>query len=102
MNISPFIRNLDLDAMNAPEFPEYANISVPNPEDGEFRIRMEYSFRNSVVAAIRSYTISRRVDYNVYESEPQTFYTKCKTYGRGCNWLITKKFKKIYIHIYIK
>ncbi|RYR17872.1 hypothetical protein Ahy_B03g062541 [Arachis hypogaea] len=49
---------------------------------------MEYSSRKSVIAAIQSYTISRGVDYVVYESEPQTFYAKCKTYERGCDWLI--------------
>ncbi|RYR73295.1 hypothetical protein Ahy_A02g007649 isoform H [Arachis hypogaea] len=49
---------------------------------------MEYSSRKSVVAAIRSYTIARGVDYDVYESERQTFYAKCKMYGRGCDWLI--------------
>ncbi|XP_025664296.1 uncharacterized protein [Arachis hypogaea] len=88
MNVPPFMRNLDLDAMNAPEFLEYANIGVADPEDGEFRIGMEYSSRKSVVAAIRSYTISRGVDYNVYEFEPLTFYAKCKMYGHGCDWLI--------------
>ncbi|RYQ79441.1 uncharacterized protein LOC110280427 [Arachis duranensis] len=88
MNVPPFMRNLDLDAMNAPKFLEYANIGVVDPEDGEFRIGMEYSSRNFVVVAIRSYTISRGVDYNVYESEPLTFYAKCKKFGRGCDWLI--------------
>ncbi|XP_057739780.1 uncharacterized protein LOC130956830 [Arachis stenosperma] len=88
MNVPPFMRNLDLDVMNAPEFSEYANIGVADPEDGEFRIGMEYSSRKSVVTTIRSYTISRGVDYNVYESEPLTFYAKCKLYGRGCDWLI--------------
>ncbi|QHO56105.1 uncharacterized protein [Arachis hypogaea] len=88
MNVPPFMRELDLDAMHAPEFPEYSNIGVPDPEDGEFRIGVEYSSRKSVVAAIRSYTIARGVDYEVYESEPQTFYAKCKMYGRGCDWLI--------------
>ncbi|RYR57057.1 hypothetical protein Ahy_A05g022799 [Arachis hypogaea] len=63
-------------------------VSVVDPEDREFRIRMEYSFRKSIVAATRSYTISRGINYNVYESKPQTFYTKCKTYGYGCDWLI--------------
>ncbi|RYR57440.1 hypothetical protein Ahy_A05g023172 [Arachis hypogaea] len=78
----PFMREVDLDAMHAPEFPEYSNISaIANPEDGEFRIRMEYSSRKTVVAAIRSYTIARGVDYD-------TFYAKCKMYGRGCDWLI--------------
>ncbi|XP_016199368.1 uncharacterized protein LOC107640357 [Arachis ipaensis] len=88
MNVPPFMRELDLDAMHAPEFPEYSNISVADPKDGEFRIGMEYSSRKSVVASIKSYTIARGVDYGVYESKPQTFYAKCKMYGRGCDWLI--------------
>ncbi|RYR66280.1 hypothetical protein Ahy_A03g012259 [Arachis hypogaea] len=70
MNVPPFMLNLDLDAMHALEFPEYANIGIADPEDGEFRIGMKYSSRKSVVTAIRSYTISRGVDHNVYESEP--------------------------------
>ncbi|XP_015955279.1 uncharacterized protein LOC107479687 [Arachis duranensis] len=88
MNVPPFMRELDLEAVHAPEFPEYTNIGVADAEDGEFRIGMEYSSRKSVVAAIRSFTIARGVDYEVYESEPQTFYAKCKMYGRGCDWLI--------------
>ncbi|XP_057756403.1 uncharacterized protein LOC130975662 [Arachis stenosperma] len=88
MGIPPFMCELDLDAMHAPEFSEYANRGIADPEDREFRIGMEYSSRKSVVAAIRSFTISRGVDYDVYESEPQTFYTKCKMYGHGCDWLI--------------
>ncbi|RYR51737.1 hypothetical protein Ahy_A06g026718 [Arachis hypogaea] len=88
MNVPPFMRELDLDAMHALEFLEYSNIGVADPDDGEFWIRMEYSSRKSVVAAIRSYNIARGVDYDVYESEPQTFYAKCKMYGRWCDWLI--------------
>ncbi|XP_015953770.1 uncharacterized protein LOC107478137 [Arachis duranensis] len=88
MNVPPFTRELDLDAIHAPEFPEYANIGVADLEDGEFRIGMEYSSRKSVVDAIKRYTIVRGVDYDVYESEPQTFYAKCKMYGRRCDWLI--------------
>ncbi|XP_057717803.1 uncharacterized protein LOC130932490 [Arachis stenosperma] len=88
MDVPPFMRNLDLNAMHAPKFPKYANIGVADLEDGEFRIGIEYSSRKSVVATIRRYTISKGVDYNVYEFEPQMFYAKCKTYGRGCDWLI--------------
>ncbi|RYQ91784.1 hypothetical protein Ahy_B09g097817 [Arachis hypogaea] len=80
MDVSPFMRSLDLDTMRALEFPEYANIGVADPEDGKFRIGIEYSSRKLVIAAIRSYNISRGVDY--------TFYAKFKTYGRGCDWLI--------------
>ncbi|RYR46315.1 hypothetical protein Ahy_A07g032053 [Arachis hypogaea] len=95
MDVSPFMRSLDFDAMYAPKFFEYINegqicflIAVADPEDGEFRIEMEYSSRKSVIATIRSYTISRGVNYVIYESEPQTFYTRCKTYGREYDWLI--------------
>ncbi|KAL4391387.1 hypothetical protein AHAS_Ahas03G0240000 [Arachis hypogaea] len=63
-------------------------IRVANPKDGKFRIRIEYSYRKSFIAAIQSYTISRGVDHVIYESEPQMFYAKYKTYGHGCDWLI--------------
>ncbi|RYR25146.1 hypothetical protein Ahy_B02g058793 [Arachis hypogaea] len=80
--VPSFMRTLDLEAMHAPKFPEYANISGGNAaaEDGEFS--------ESVIFAIKSYIISRGVDYIVHESELQTFYAKCKGYGAGCDWLI--------------
>ncbi|RYR68764.1 hypothetical protein Ahy_A03g015235 [Arachis hypogaea] len=43
MDVPPFMCNLDIDAIHAPKFLEYANIDVTDLEDGEFRIRMEYS-----------------------------------------------------------
>ncbi|XP_020972860.1 uncharacterized protein LOC110269401 [Arachis ipaensis] len=57
-------------------------------EDGKFSVGMEFGSRESVISAIKSYTISREVDYNVYESEPLIFYAKCKGYGAVSNWLI--------------
>ncbi|XP_015953011.1 uncharacterized protein LOC107477487 [Arachis duranensis] len=57
-------------------------------EDGEYSVGMEFGSRELVISAIKSYTISRRVDYTVYESEPQIFYAKCKGYGAGYDWLI--------------
>ncbi|RYQ86002.1 hypothetical protein Ahy_B10g105654 [Arachis hypogaea] len=88
--VPSFMRTLDLEAMHAPEFPEYANTGEGNTvaEDGEFSVGMKFGSRESVISAIKSYTISRGVDYTVYESEPQTFYAKCKGYGAGCDWLI--------------
>nr|XP_025628428.1 uncharacterized protein LOC112721592 [Arachis hypogaea] len=77
-----FMRALDLEAMHAPEFPEYMNA------DGEFAVEMEFSFREAVIMAMKDYTIRRGVDYRVYESEPLTFYAKCTQYGSGCDWLI--------------
>ncbi|RYQ98726.1 hypothetical protein Ahy_B07g086487 isoform C [Arachis hypogaea] len=77
-----FMRALDLDAMNAPEFPEYANA------DGEFVIGLEFNSREAVIKAVKDYIIHRGVDYRVFESEPTTFYAKCVQYGQSCDWLI--------------
>ncbi|RYR26556.1 hypothetical protein Ahy_B02g060807 [Arachis hypogaea] len=70
-----FMQTLDLEAMHAPEFPEYMNAN------GEFAVGMEFSFREAVIMAMKDYTIRRGVDYKVYESEPLTFYAKCLQYG---------------------
>ncbi|RYQ88258.1 hypothetical protein Ahy_B09g095558 isoform I [Arachis hypogaea] len=86
--VPSFMRTLDLEAMHAPEFPEYANTGNVAAENGEFSVGMEFGSRESVISAIKSYTISREVDYTMYESEPQTFYAKCKGYGAGCDCLI--------------
>ncbi|RYR31551.1 hypothetical protein Ahy_B01g056360 [Arachis hypogaea] len=81
--VPSFMRTLDLEDMHAPEFPEYANMGEGNTaaEDGEFSVGMEFCSRESVISAIKSYTISRGVDYT-------TFYAKCKGYGAGCDWRI--------------
>ncbi|RYR01616.1 hypothetical protein Ahy_B06g080495 [Arachis hypogaea] len=77
----------DLEAMHAPKFPEYANMGEDNAamEDCEFSVGMEFGSRESVISGIKSYTISREVDYTVYEFEPQTFSAKYKDYGAGCD-----------------
>ncbi|RYQ84577.1 hypothetical protein Ahy_B10g103998 [Arachis hypogaea] len=67
-----FIQTLDLEAMHASVFPEYVNMGEGNvaAEDGEFSVGMEFGSRESVISAIKIYTISRGVDYTVFESEP--------------------------------
>ncbi|XP_015932875.1 uncharacterized protein LOC107459173 [Arachis duranensis] len=76
--------------MHVPEFPKYVNMGEGNVavEDGEFSVGIKLGSRELVVSVIKGYTISRGVDYTVYESKPQTFYVKCKGYGVGCDWLI--------------
>ncbi|RYQ84823.1 hypothetical protein Ahy_B10g104309 [Arachis hypogaea] len=95
--VPSFMRTLDLEAMHAPEFSEYANMGEGNAaaEDSEFSVGMEFGSRESVISAIKSYTISREVGYTVYESEPQTFYAKCKGHI-GSNFL--RRFKAPYLH----
>ncbi|XP_016164934.1 uncharacterized protein LOC107607499 [Arachis ipaensis] len=97
-----FMRSLDLEAMNAAEFPQYMNAELPVVVDGEFTVGMEFSSREEVIKAMKDYTIRRGVDYRVYDmSEPTTFYAKCTHYGKGCDWLIrvTKMQKKYYWEI---
>ncbi|XP_057719343.1 uncharacterized protein LOC130933743 [Arachis stenosperma] len=88
--VPSFMWTLDLEAMHVPEFPEYVNMGEGNvaAEDGEFSVGMKFDSRELMMSAIKSYTISRGIDYTVYETEPQTFYAKCKGYGAGCDWLI--------------
>ncbi|RYR29368.1 uncharacterized protein LOC107606793 [Arachis ipaensis] len=83
-----FMRALDLDAMNALEFPEYANADPPVVVDGEVVIGMEFNSREVVIKAAKDCTIYRGVDYRVFEPEPMTFYAKCVQYGQSCDWLI--------------
>ncbi|XP_057745317.1 uncharacterized protein LOC130963184 [Arachis stenosperma] len=92
-----FMRSLDLEAMHAPEFPQYANApELPLLPDGEFTVGMEFSSREAVIKAMKDYTIRRGVDYRVHESKPTTFYAKCTQYGARCDWLIrvSKKSRK--------
>ncbi|RYR28239.1 hypothetical protein Ahy_B01g052356 [Arachis hypogaea] len=89
---SSFMHALDLDAMNTPEFSEYVNSDPIVVTDGEFVVGMEFSSRETVITAIKDYTIRRRVDYWVCESEPTTFYAKCVQYGTSCDWLISASY----------
>ncbi|RYQ94230.1 hypothetical protein Ahy_B08g089108 [Arachis hypogaea] len=65
--VPSFMWTLDLEAMHAPEFSEYANMSNVAAKDGEFSVGIEFGSRESMISAIKSYTISRGVDYTVYE-----------------------------------
>ncbi|RYR38328.1 hypothetical protein Ahy_A09g043350 [Arachis hypogaea] len=71
------MHDLNLDAMHAPEFPEYVNTAPVVVAAGEFAVGMEFNSREAVIASVKEYTIRRGVDYRVYESKPTTFYAKC-------------------------
>ncbi|RYQ89456.1 hypothetical protein Ahy_B09g096091 isoform F [Arachis hypogaea] len=60
-----FMRVLDLEAMHVPEFPEYMSVEIPIVADGEFAVGMEFSSRESVIRAMKEYSIRRSVDYRV-------------------------------------
>ncbi|KAL4344175.1 hypothetical protein AHAS_Ahas11G0152100 [Arachis hypogaea] len=71
------MRALDFKAINAVEFPELTNLGVPFVQDGEFAVGIKFNSRETVVMAIRNYTISKGLDYKLFEPELLTFYVKC-------------------------
>ncbi|XP_027337122.1 uncharacterized protein LOC113850779 [Abrus precatorius] len=88
-----FMRALDLTSMQAPEFPKYANLG--NYEVvGELCVGMQFNNRENVIRTIKHDSISKGVDYKVFESEPNTFYCKCVSYGIDCDWLVRASLRK--------
>ncbi|MED6196125.1 hypothetical protein PIB30_044391 [Stylosanthes scabra] len=88
---SSFMRVLDEDALNAPEFAEDMNPGPTFVPGGEFAIGMEFNSREFVIKAVKEYTISRRVDYWIRESKPTTFYAQCVQHKANCDLLGNKK-----------
>ncbi|RYR73310.1 hypothetical protein Ahy_A02g007665 [Arachis hypogaea] len=66
-------------------------VEIPIVADGEFVVGMEFSSKEAVIMAIKYYTIRRGVDYQVYESEPLTFYAKCTQIFEDGLRLVTSK-----------
>ncbi|RYR74633.1 hypothetical protein Ahy_A02g009358 [Arachis hypogaea] len=48
-----FMRVLDLEAMHAPEFPDYMSVEIPLVVDGKFAVGMEFSSREAVIRAMK-------------------------------------------------
>ncbi|MED6198647.1 hypothetical protein PIB30_068465 [Stylosanthes scabra] len=83
-----FMRVLDEEAMKEPKFAEDMNPGPTFVPGREFAIGMEFNSRESVIKAVKEYTISRGVDYWIKESEPTTFYAQCVQHKANCAWLI--------------
>ena len=90
----PFMRDLNLEAVHAPKFLEYASIASDYVVDGEMCVRMQFNNREVVVQVVKNYIIFRSVDYKVHESELMTIYCKCKHFGSKCQWLVRGHFQK--------
>ncbi|RYR33394.1 hypothetical protein Ahy_A10g047982 [Arachis hypogaea] len=82
-----FMCALNSDAMHASKFPKYINAKPPIVIDDKFVVKMKFSSRKTVIATVKYYAIRRDVNYRIYESKPQIFYTKI-------NELFTRKRTK--------
>ncbi|RYR26164.1 hypothetical protein Ahy_B02g060329 [Arachis hypogaea] len=84
MDVAPFMRNLNLNAMNAPKFLEHANIGVADPKHGEFRIGMEYSSKKSVERLscryVIAYCANQHLDWQLYVNDVYRMTEVLKVY----------------------
>ncbi|RYR21635.1 hypothetical protein Ahy_B03g066948 [Arachis hypogaea] len=76
-----FMRVLDLEAMHAPEFPEYMSA------DGEFTVGMKFSSREAVIKAMKEYTLRRSLDYRYSRTvrEYELRYQRLRERGEAKN-----------------
>ncbi|RYR48294.1 hypothetical protein Ahy_A07g034307 [Arachis hypogaea] len=94
-----FMRTLDLKVMHALKFSEYTNIYGPHVvvegnvavEDGEFSVGIEFGSRESVISAIKSYTISRGVDYTVCVEQLPCLHVLACCANQRLDW-------QVYVH----
>ncbi|KAH1105604.1 hypothetical protein J1N35_009372 [Gossypium stocksii] len=91
------MRCIDIDAMQAHEFPEYAH-TIPSlmtySETGDLCIGMRFPTKDAVLSAIKHYNIKQSVDYKVLVTTPTKYVGKCIMFGQGCNWSIRAAFMK--------
>ncbi|XP_016165415.1 uncharacterized protein LOC107608035 [Arachis ipaensis] len=51
-------------------------------------VGQQFQDKEEVVLSVKTYSIRRRVEYKVLESDNRKYYGKCKGFGSGCAWLI--------------
>ncbi|RYR54968.1 hypothetical protein Ahy_A06g030221 [Arachis hypogaea] len=88
MDVPPFMRELDLETMHAPEFLEYTNIGVANTEDGEhigsnfLRAFKVLHFQKLVVNIGYSRTVEEyNINYKRLEERGETYARWCDAIG---------------------
>ncbi|XP_016206386.1 uncharacterized protein LOC107646736 [Arachis ipaensis] len=89
----PHFSALDLDAM-APEADPGVPVGFGARETqntgvvSEFQVGQQFQDKEEVLLSVKTYSIRRRVEYKVLESDNRKYYGKCKEFGSGCAWLI--------------
>ncbi|XP_039118838.1 uncharacterized protein LOC120254943, partial [Dioscorea cayenensis subsp. rotundata] len=92
------MRALDLEAMSAPEFPEYPSLYVNTLRgamtDGELHAGMQFQNKDDAITTIKNYCLQKSVEYKVIESGPTRYFGRCKSYGDGCSWRVRASYSK--------
>ncbi|XP_025703187.1 uncharacterized protein [Arachis hypogaea] len=54
----------------------------------EFQVGQQFQDKDEAVLNVKTYSIRRRVQYKVVESDYRRYVGKCYEFGNGCTWLI--------------
>ncbi|XP_057734498.1 uncharacterized protein LOC130949916 [Arachis stenosperma] len=89
----PHFSALDLDAMAPQKAPSVsvgfgARDSQNTGGVYEFQVGQQFQDKEEVMLSVKTYSIRRRVEYKVLESDHRKYYGKCKEFGSGHVWLI--------------
>ncbi|RYR21072.1 hypothetical protein Ahy_B03g066316 [Arachis hypogaea] len=54
----------------------------------EFQVGQQFQDKEEALLSVKTYSIRRRVQYKVVESDYHKYFGKCKEFGNGCTWFI--------------
>ncbi|XP_027351418.1 uncharacterized protein LOC113862536 [Abrus precatorius] len=77
-----------------PSFMRALDLTSNSEVVGELCVGMQFNDRENIIQTIKHYSISKGMDYKVFEFEPNTFYCKCVSYGIDCDWLVRASLRK--------
>ncbi|XP_020987421.1 uncharacterized protein LOC110275596 [Arachis duranensis] len=89
----PHFSSFDLDAMRHDEHPGQPAGFGPRDTEGsadmtEFQVGQQFWDKDEALLSVKTYSICRRVQYKVVESDYRRYVGKCSEFGNGCIWLI--------------
>ncbi|XP_016200384.1 uncharacterized protein LOC107641405 [Arachis ipaensis] len=93
----PHLSSLNLEAIGQHQNVE-ATFDGQGMHDGtpltEFQIGQSFQSKEKAVLSVKDYSIRRRVEYKVMESDNLKYQGRCKEFGNGCTWLIRIVMRK--------
>ncbi|MED6171672.1 hypothetical protein PIB30_042918 [Stylosanthes scabra] len=87
--VPSFFHQLDVDIRHV-EDPTMESVAVEYNMDGgvEFIVGHRMHNQKAMLMAVKNYSIRRKVEYKVVESDRLKYHCRCKHYTAGCPWMI--------------
>ncbi|MED6137352.1 hypothetical protein PIB30_064273 [Stylosanthes scabra] len=88
-DVPSFFQQLDVDIRHV-EDPTMESVAVEYNMDGgvEFIVGHRMHNQKAMLMAVKNYSIRRKVEYKVVESDRLKYHYRCKHYTAGCPWMI--------------